>query len=55
MDPLGPCPENWRETDLRSSGRIELEEDVSRQHSIQAVLWLLLTPLAHVYSGTEHR
>jgi hypothetical protein len=44
------CPEGLSEARLKSNGLINLAEEISRQPSIQTVVWLLLAAFSQVYS-----
>lgn len=38
-----PCPQNLRETKFKSKELISIHEEISRQHTIKAMVWLFLT------------
>jgi hypothetical protein len=36
------CPETLNDAEIKGNGLINLVEEISKQHTIQAMLWLLM-------------
>ena len=43
-----PCPETFCKADFRSNGFLNLAKEMSRQHSIQEVAWILLETFSQI-------
>jgi hypothetical protein len=50
LSTICPCPETHGRLCLKGDGLINLVEEISRQHSIQVVVWLLLAAVKQNYS-----
>lgn len=48
-----PCPKNLPEAKLKTNGQISLANEISRQHNIDSVGWILLVTLMQLYNEKE--